>query len=598
MKKNKLLSLIGLPLAMALLAGCGNNPQPTHEHTFSEEWSHDCEMHWHQATCEHKELSSSLSAHTYNADNICTVCGRDKNAGKQSLKIRSVNCTVDNKTSFESVYGLDDYASIVVVANDGYIVPNNIRVYSGNEIILPEHYTYVVNENRKSAEFVIKMDKSFDVSVEAVEDIEAVYVGNHKITETGDYSSIDPNGEDFSVYYSKEANELTIRDAVISEAVFGSMTFTDTEGVNVSYLITYTGIKPLTINLFGENHFIFKADPTTFTKGAIISLNGGELNIVGPGYNYCDGAGQGFIYSDGAVNIRDCFINSSKSGVYGIAARFLNIVDSTIGIYAATDKDIQIYKKGIDASDLAITRSVIDITGYMNGIFATLFRVFSSKLYIDSQIGIHGDWIYGYGERPVNNSFTTFINITGHIAGIKAFDLQEWQYCSLDVVCTDGTAITSSEGTTRFYNSEVHATSESKGDGIEAFRMVISGSKVYAKNNTNKLSGIRCNTLPMSETSADKQAFIRITNSYIHAESPYAAISGHGKLEVNGEEAFEDENNHYMVKKVANTNFLTVWGIFPLSATDFDYELDHGSAITAHPIGCTVSATLDCRNIK
>lgn len=72
MKKIKILSFASLPLAMALLAGCG------HQHTFSEEWNHDANKHWHDATCEHKDQVSEEGDHVYGDDNICDVCGYDK----------------------------------------------------------------------------------------------------------------------------------------------------------------------------------------------------------------------------------------------------------------------------------------------------------------------------------------------------------------------------------------------------------------------------------------------------------------------------------------------------------------------------------------
>ena len=592
MKKNKIISLISLPLAMALLTGCGNS-QSAHEHTFSEEWSFDSEMHWHQATCEHKELSSSLSTHIYNSDNVCTVCGRNKNAGKQSLKVKGVNCTVDNKTTFESVYGLDDYASIVMVANEGYVLPNNIRVYSGNEIILADKYTYALNANKKSADFVIKMDKSFEISVEAVEDIEVVYVGNHKITETGDYSYINPESPDKTVYYSKETNELTLRNAVISEDLFGSTTYTNRDGVNASYLITYMGTKPLTINLYGENNFIFRENESSFTKGVIVSRNCGDINLVGPGFNYVDGAGQGFIYSDGNVSIKDCLINSSNAGKWGIASRFLNIIDSTVGVYQGTGKPQEAYDKAIDASDCSIVRSVVDVKGFMNGLFATNLRFFSSKISVDSEIGINADWIYGYGERPIDDNFTTYLTIKGRLAGVRSFDLQEWQYCVLDVVCTEGNAISAADSTIRFYNSRVSAVSKAKGEGVRSFRMRIMNSEVYAESHATKAAAIRVTSLATQEPDPNKQSFLKIENSVIKAKSDFAAICGHGVLIVNNHEGFEDANNHYLTKNVGNLQWLNVWGLFPISTTEFDYELDHGSAFTAIPVGCTTSLTLD-----
>ena len=70
MKKIKILSFASLPLAMALLAGCG------HEHTFSDEWTKDANKHWHDATCEHKDQVKDEGPHVdEDKNNKCDVCG-------------------------------------------------------------------------------------------------------------------------------------------------------------------------------------------------------------------------------------------------------------------------------------------------------------------------------------------------------------------------------------------------------------------------------------------------------------------------------------------------------------------------------------------
>ena len=69
MKKIKLFSFACLPLVIGLLAGCG------HQHTFSEEWVHDNDTHWHPATCEHTDVKGSEGAHVdSNLDGYCDVC--------------------------------------------------------------------------------------------------------------------------------------------------------------------------------------------------------------------------------------------------------------------------------------------------------------------------------------------------------------------------------------------------------------------------------------------------------------------------------------------------------------------------------------------
>lgn len=55
---------------------CGyTKPTPVHEHTFDTKWEANESSHWHQATCEHTELTSELGNHVVNEDGICDVCG-------------------------------------------------------------------------------------------------------------------------------------------------------------------------------------------------------------------------------------------------------------------------------------------------------------------------------------------------------------------------------------------------------------------------------------------------------------------------------------------------------------------------------------------
>ena len=46
-----------------------------HMHTFKESWSYDNDNHWHDATCEHKDLTQDFEAHIdEDGDHICDVC--------------------------------------------------------------------------------------------------------------------------------------------------------------------------------------------------------------------------------------------------------------------------------------------------------------------------------------------------------------------------------------------------------------------------------------------------------------------------------------------------------------------------------------------
>lgn len=70
MKKIKLIAA-SLLASTLVMSGCGND----HQHTFKEEWSHDDETHWHEATCEHTDVKGSEEAHKdENKDHSCDVC--------------------------------------------------------------------------------------------------------------------------------------------------------------------------------------------------------------------------------------------------------------------------------------------------------------------------------------------------------------------------------------------------------------------------------------------------------------------------------------------------------------------------------------------
>ena len=71
------------------VTGC-KDPEPPHEHTFSDSWSKDGTYHWHAATCEHTTEVSGKAAHTFgdwtttkaateeaegSRERSCSVCG-------------------------------------------------------------------------------------------------------------------------------------------------------------------------------------------------------------------------------------------------------------------------------------------------------------------------------------------------------------------------------------------------------------------------------------------------------------------------------------------------------------------------------------------
>ena len=60
--KHKLVTIIFTVLSLSL-TGCGEF-EPTHQHTFSSDWSYDSTSHWHKATCGHDVIDGKVE-HTF-----------------------------------------------------------------------------------------------------------------------------------------------------------------------------------------------------------------------------------------------------------------------------------------------------------------------------------------------------------------------------------------------------------------------------------------------------------------------------------------------------------------------------------------------------
>lgn len=166
MKKINILSFASLPLAMALLAGCG------HTHTFSEEWNHDANKHWHDATCEHKDQVSEEGEHVFGDDNICDVCGYDKGGepgpGPGPTPVSGEVTSDEWDAAFgrsKPFYIADNYKLVATMSSEGQsstaeLIADGYKLQSNeledgevftlyNEIVEGQKYVYNYNSETK-----------------------------------------------------------------------------------------------------------------------------------------------------------------------------------------------------------------------------------------------------------------------------------------------------------------------------------------------------------------------------------------------------------------------------------------------------------------
>ncbi len=161
-KSKTLIALLAVVLALVCimtfaLAACnglnndknsdGNNSDKTpsgHEHTFSEEWLHDDEYHWHAATCGHDDQIKDREEHTVEswkevkaatkfeegkAEGVCSVCHATLTKTLETLPL--------NDSDYEEIFTFALHSATSKA--DAYY---EITSYKGNykTIIIPAKY--------------------------------------------------------------------------------------------------------------------------------------------------------------------------------------------------------------------------------------------------------------------------------------------------------------------------------------------------------------------------------------------------------------------------------------------------------------------------
>ena len=96
MKKSFLFILfMFLSLSFVIFTGC-KDPEPPHEHTYSDSWTKDATHHWHASTCGH-EVTEGKAEHTFS--NWTTT----KEATEEAEGSRERSCTVCGYTATEVI---------------------------------------------------------------------------------------------------------------------------------------------------------------------------------------------------------------------------------------------------------------------------------------------------------------------------------------------------------------------------------------------------------------------------------------------------------------------------------------------------------------
>lgn len=94
-------------------------------HTFAEEWSYNMTHHWHEPTCQHDTVTSDYGAHSFNKDNVCTVCGMSRVSqglsyrgilGTNNYLVLGIGTCLDSDITVGRYYNSTDYNIVGIYA--------------------------------------------------------------------------------------------------------------------------------------------------------------------------------------------------------------------------------------------------------------------------------------------------------------------------------------------------------------------------------------------------------------------------------------------------------------------------------------------------
>lgn len=140
---------------------CGYiKPAPAHVHTYDlEHWETTSTHHWHTSTCEHTGLASNVGEHSFDKNGECTVCGYKKEVEHYSFLLRSDYCELDNENIYEEGEEVELSLTIKDEFKASSTLPENIEVYSKGVLLTKgTDYTYEIEGETGKLSLTVKGD--------------------------------------------------------------------------------------------------------------------------------------------------------------------------------------------------------------------------------------------------------------------------------------------------------------------------------------------------------------------------------------------------------------------------------------------------------
>lgn len=103
-----------LPFALSFVA-CG------HTHTYSEDWSTNATHHWHKATCDHTDETSSYGEHVYDneSDTVCNTCSYERETATYNIWDGTAADVPAEETGVITISTAEELAGLAASVNEG-----------------------------------------------------------------------------------------------------------------------------------------------------------------------------------------------------------------------------------------------------------------------------------------------------------------------------------------------------------------------------------------------------------------------------------------------------------------------------------------------
>ena len=327
-KLNLSLLIILVSISIIGFVGCkdpepGKDPEPAHEHEFSDSWSKDETHHWHAATCEHTTEVSEKAEHTFGE----YVSNNDATTEADGTKTRE--CSVcgykDTVTESGTMILVPNMVTITgaTITGASYIDKDCTGVFiEGRTVTLSDFYIGKYEVTQEEYAFVMKDQK--------------VTVNGTEYLLESNPSSCTSDSKNYTLFEGEEQGKRPVDGVTWYDAVWYCNALSEKQGVAPAYNIE---VKSVDKRDWKTGYNIIEATVTLIkgSKGYRLpteaewefAARGGDQNV--DDWNY--------MYSGAVTATKELYLQARLSDLDAIAWYKYNNITGITQEYPVTDTD-------------------------------------------------------------------------------------------------------------------------------------------------------------------------------------------------------------------------------------------------------------------